>query len=72
MARQAKDGALMPCNQCLALLSLRTFRNAISRDPPKNENRVYVPHTFQPAEVGKLYGMGFNNLIDGVRPMNSH
>ena len=66
-ARQGKDGTLEPCNSCLALLSLRAFRNAISREPPKNENRAYVPHTFQPAEVGKLYGMGLNTLIDGVR-----
>ena len=66
-ARQAKDGSLEPCNACLALLSLRAFRNAISREPPKNEDRAYIPHTFQPAEVGKMYSMGFNSLIDGVR-----
>lgn len=71
-AQQVKDGTLAPCNQCLALLSLRAFRNAISREPPKDENRMYVPHTFQPAEVGKLYGMGFNNLIDGVRCIHTH
>jgi hypothetical protein len=71
-ARQAKDGTLVPCIQCLALLSLRAFRNAVSREPPKDENRVYVPHTFQPAEVGKLYGMGFNSLIDGVRYTHSY
>ena len=70
-ARQSKDGTLMPCNQCLALLSLRAFRNAITREPPKDENRVFVPHTFQPAEVGKLYGMGFNNLVDGVHMMHT-
>jgi hypothetical protein len=69
-ARQAKDGSLRPCNQCQALLSLRAFRNAISREPPKNENRAYVPHTYQPAKVGKLYGMGFNDLIDGIRPIH--
>ena len=71
-ARQAKDGALIACMQCLDLLSLRAFRNAISREPPKNENRVYVPHKFQPAEVGKLYGMGFNSLIDGVRYVHAY
>ncbi|KAF8470527.1 hypothetical protein DFH94DRAFT_637470 [Russula ochroleuca] len=65
-ARQAKDSTLEPCNPCLALLSLHTFCNAISWEPPKNENRAYVPHMFQPAEVGKLYGMGLNTLIDGV------
>ncbi|KAI0301414.1 hypothetical protein BC826DRAFT_1102007 [Russula brevipes] len=62
----AIDGALGPCNQCLALLSQRAFRNAISREIPKNENRVYVPHTFQPAEVGKIYKFGLNELIDGT------
>ena len=71
-SQRAKDGTLEPCIQCLALLSLRAFRNAVSREPPKDENRVYVPHTFQPAEVGKLYGMGFNSLIDGVRYMHTH
>ncbi|KAH9991137.1 hypothetical protein BJV77DRAFT_962978 [Russula vinacea] len=50
-ARQGKDGTLGPCNPCLALLSLRAFRNAISREPPKDENRAYVPHMFRPAEV---------------------
>ena len=70
-AQQAKDGTLIACIQCLALLSLHAFRNAISREPPKDENRVYVPHKFQPAEVGKLYGMGFNSLIDGVRYMHT-
>lgn len=70
-ARKTADGNLLPCNQCLALLSQRAFRNAISREPPKNENRVYVPHTFQPPEVGKLFGMGFNDLINGVRRIQS-
>ena len=71
-AWQAKDKTLRPCAQCLALLSLHAFRNAIAREPPKDENRVYVPHKFQPAEIGKLYGMGFNSLIDGVRYMYAH
>ncbi|KAI0282652.1 hypothetical protein BC826DRAFT_921590 [Russula brevipes] len=65
-ALRARDGTLGPCNQCLALLSQRAFRNAISREIPKDENRVYVPHTFQPAEVGKIYKFGLNNLIDGT------
>ncbi|KAI0291530.1 hypothetical protein BC826DRAFT_875479, partial [Russula brevipes] len=71
-AQRGADGALRPCNQCLALLSQRAFRNAISREPPKNENRVYIPHTYQPAEVGKMYKFRLNNLIDGVRPTSSH
>jgi hypothetical protein len=65
--RFAKDGSLIPCPQCVALLSLHTFRNAISREPPKNENCVYVPHTYQPAAVGKLYSLSLNELLDGVR-----
>jgi hypothetical protein len=70
-AQKTRDGILHPCNQCKALLSLHAFSNAISREPPKDANRVYIPHTFQPAEVGKFYGMGLNNLIDGVR-LHSH
>jgi hypothetical protein len=68
----AEDGSLLPCNPCLSLLSSRAFRNAIYRKPPKNENRVYVPHLFQPAEIGKMYGLGFNDLIDGVRPFHEY
>lgn len=71
-AWQAKDGTLGPCAQCLALLPLRAFRNAIAREPPKDKNRLYIPHKFQPAEIGKLYRMGFNSLIDGVRYMYTH
>jgi hypothetical protein len=69
-ARHARDGTLMPCIPCMSLLSLRAFCVAIKREIPKDENRAYVPHTYQPAEVGKLYGMGLNSLIDGVRSMH--
>jgi hypothetical protein len=70
VSQLAEDGTLLPCNQCLRLLSSRGFRNAIYRKLPKNENRVYVPHLFQPTEIGKMYGHGFNDLIDGVCPIH--
>jgi hypothetical protein len=65
----AEDGKLLPCDQCLKLLSLHRFRNAISRKPPKDENRVYIPYHIQPAKIGKMYGLGFSGLIDGVHPI---
>jgi hypothetical protein len=67
VARQGNDGTLQPCVPCFSLLTLRVFRNAISREVPENENRVYIPHIYQSAEVGKLYGLGLIDLIDGVR-----
>ena len=69
VSQMAEDGKLLPCDRCLKLLSLHRFRNAISRKPPKDKNRVYVPHHVQPAEIGKMYGLGFSGLIDGVRPI---
>jgi hypothetical protein len=63
----AKDGTLMPCNQCLALLTLRAFRNAISRECVENENRVFTPHVFQSPDVGRIYSLGLYELLDGVR-----
>jgi hypothetical protein len=69
-ARQGRDGTLKPCDQCQGLLSLRAFLNAINRRAPEDKNRAYVPHAFQSAEVGKIYSMGLNSLINGVRAMN--
>jgi len=63
----AKDGSLMPCNQCLDLLNLRAFQNAISRKCCKNENRGFTPHVFQSPDVGKIYSLGLYGLLDGVR-----
>jgi hypothetical protein len=51
-ARLANDGGLMPCNQCIALLTLRAFRNAISRKCVENENRVFTPHIFKSPRFG--------------------
>ena len=59
----------LPCDRCLGLLSLRMFRNSITREVPKDENRVYVPHIYQPAEFGRMYSSGFSDLINGVCPM---
>lgn len=66
-ARLAKDGSLVPCNQCLALLTLRSFRNAISRQCVESENRGFTPHTFQSPDVGRIYSLGLYELLDSVR-----
>ena len=66
-ARLAKDGSLMPCNQCLALLTLRSFRNAISKPCVENENRVFMPHVYQSPDVGIIWNLGIFDLLDGVR-----
>lgn len=65
-ARLAKDGSLMPCNKCLALLTLRAFRNAISRKSRENGNRRYTPHIFQSPNIGRIYSLGLYELLDGV------
>jgi hypothetical protein len=72
VSQLAEDGSLLPCNLCLSLLSLCGFQNAIYWKPPQNENCVYVLHPFQPAKIGKMYGHGFNNLIDGVCPIHEY
>jgi len=66
-ARLDKDGSLKPCDQCLALLSLRSFRNAISRPCVENENRVFTPHIFQSPDIGRIFSLGLYELLDGVR-----
>jgi hypothetical protein len=63
------DGTLIPCNHCLDLLGNRAFRNAIDREPPHDDYRMFVPHVFQPAEIGKMYRLGLYELLDGVRTM---
>jgi hypothetical protein len=65
-AEIASDGSVGPCKTCRDLLTSRAFRNAISRKPAPNENRTYVPHIYQPEEIGKMYKLGFNDLMDGV------
>ena len=55
-ARLAKDGSLMPCNQCSALLNLRAFRNAISRECRENGNRRFTPHIFQSPDANTATG----------------
>jgi len=66
-AHLARDGSLMPCNQCLALLTLHAFRNAISQKSGENGNRRYTPHTFQSPYIGRMYSLGLYELLDGVR-----
>ena len=66
-ARVARDGGLMPCNQCVALLTLRAFRNAISRESGKIGNWRYTPHIFQSPDIGRIYSLGLYELLDGVR-----
>jgi hypothetical protein len=67
-ARVADDGTLEPCTACMSLLSMQAFRNAISREPGESKNRASVPHVYQPPEIGRLYSLGLQNLIEGVRP----
>jgi len=66
----AKDGSLMPCNQCLALLNLRAFRNAISQKGCENENRGFIPHVYQSPDVGRIFSLGLYELLDGVRTIS--
>ena len=70
-ACMAKDGSLAPCDQCLALLTLRAFRNAISRKCCENQNRGFTPHIYQSPDVGKIYSLGLYELLDGVRITNT-
>jgi len=69
-ARLAKDGSLMPCNQCMALLSLRAFCNAISWKGCENENRVFTPHIYQSPDIGKIYHLGLFELLNGVHTIS--
>lgn len=62
----ASDGSLMACKACQSLLTSQAFKKAISRKPAPNKNRAYIPHVYQPAVIGKMYSLGFNDLIDGV------
>ncbi|KAI9443778.1 hypothetical protein H4582DRAFT_2053569 [Lactarius indigo] len=65
-AQTASDGSLEPCKACKALLTLPAFKKAIMRKPAPNENRGYIPHIYQPAEIGKMYSLGFSELINGT------
>jgi hypothetical protein len=67
-AEVASDGSksLRACKQCQALLTLHAFKKAISRKPAPNKNRTYIPHIYQPAVIGKMYSLGFNDLVEGV------
>ncbi|KAJ7078625.1 hypothetical protein C8R43DRAFT_1143365 [Mycena crocata] len=54
-----------PCASCQLLLSLKTFKNAISREPADPSNLRYVPHAHQNAHAGFLYAKfkGLERLI---------
>jgi hypothetical protein len=65
-AKVARDGSVKACKVCQALLKSQAFKNAVSRKPIPNKNRSYIPHIYQPAAVGKMYSLGFNDLIEGV------
>ncbi|KAH9016984.1 hypothetical protein EDB85DRAFT_1897861 [Lactarius pseudohatsudake] len=64
-AQTASDGSLEPCKACKALLTLPAFKKAITRKPAPNENHAYIPHVYQPAEIGRMYSLGFSELING-------
>ena len=65
-ANMASDGSIRSCKACEALLTSRGFKKAISRKPAPNKNRAYIPHIYQPAVIGKMYSLGFNDLIEDV------
>lgn len=65
-AEIASDGSLEACTRCQALLTSRAFKKAISRETVPNKNRAYIPHVYQPAPIGRMYGLGFNDLVDCV------
>ena len=62
----ASDGSLELCRVCKGLLMVPAFKKAIMRKPAPNKNRAYIPHVYQPVEIGKMYSLGFSELIDGV------
>ena len=65
-AQTASDGSLEPCKVCKALLLVPAFKKAITRKPAANKNRAFIPHVYQPVEIGKMYSLGFSELINGV------
>jgi hypothetical protein len=66
-AQIASDGSVGPCNTCKGLFTLHAFKNTISRKPVPNKNWAYIPHVYRPVVIGKMYSLGFNDLLDGVR-----
>ncbi|KAH9015478.1 hypothetical protein EDB84DRAFT_1679909 [Lactarius hengduanensis] len=64
-AQVAADGSLEPCKVCKALLSSAAFKKATTRKPALGKNRAYIPHVYQPAVIGKMYSLGFSDLLDG-------
>ncbi|KAF8990882.1 hypothetical protein BDQ17DRAFT_1433484 [Cyathus striatus] len=52
------------------LLSIRKFVTAINREAPADSNRIYVPHIYQPATLGKLYAKNIqlSDLFDNNAP----
>ena len=62
----ASDGSVRVYKVCQSLLTSQTFKKAISRKPAPNMNHAYIPQIYQTAIIGKMYSLGFNDLIDGV------
>lgn len=61
------------CAKCEALYSLHSFRVALNRPPPDEENMKFVPHSHRSTELGKLYlqHKGLRRLVeeeDGQSP----
>lgn len=65
-AQTAIDGSLEPCKACKALLRVPAFKKAVTRKPAPRKHRAYIPHIYQPVEIGKMYSLGFSELLDGV------
>ncbi|EJD37182.1 hypothetical protein AURDEDRAFT_129656 [Auricularia subglabra TFB-10046 SS5] len=62
----AKDDAQPgPCESCVALLSIKEFKNALARPIPPDKNLKFVPEAYREHEIGHLY-LRYHGLADLV------
>lgn len=58
----------LPCSQCLALLSLRSFTNLLNKPVPEEENYIYVNNRFRNPVLGESYAKvkGLKQIFDNA------
>lgn len=68
VAISAADGRHIPCAECLDLLHLHTFQNALNRDICPDEHMKFTPGDRRDQELGDLYMRvkGVRDLVETV------
>ena len=57
---------LVPCNECMRVLSSKAFKHALQKPLPEEKNYIYTNHRFRSPLLGQIYArsIGLKELIE--------